>query len=110
MNKLLGDSWFARARSRMNDLGITQNALADALGISPGAVGHYLMGRREPTLPNFMLICQHLQVSSDWLLFGGTNKPIPLPNEEDRLARQIRFLSKSARRDIEGYIKVISGV
>jgi transcriptional regulator with XRE-family HTH domain len=90
----------------MRELGITQTELARSLGVTRVAVSHYLNGRTEPPLSFFMLICRHLQVSADWLLFGGSNSPLPLLNEQDRLARQIRDLDSTSRHDIEAYIRV----
>jgi transcriptional regulator with XRE-family HTH domain len=106
MNHSRKSTWNERARERMAELGITQTALAESLGVVRAAVSHYLSGRTEPPLSLFMLICRHLQVSSDWLLFGGTNSPLPLQNESDRLAQQIRGLDSGVRRDIEAYIRV----
>lgn len=102
------DQWRLRARSRMGELGITQGQLADAIGALPSRVGHYLTGRNEPPLAHLMLICRALRVSSDWLLFGGTNEPLDLPRSEDDLAERIRNLDKSARGDIESYLRVKS--
>jgi len=99
-------NWIDRARTRMSELGVTQAALATAIGAQPGRVGHYLTGRNEPPLAHFMLICRHLQVSADWLLFGGANSPLPAPNAAEGLARQFQDLDASSRRDIEGYIRI----
>ena len=100
------ETWIARARSRMSELGVTQAALAAAIGANPARVGHYLTGRNEPPLAHFMLICRHLQVTADWLLFGGASAPLPVPTVADALARQLQDLDPATRRDIEGYIRI----
>jgi transcriptional regulator with XRE-family HTH domain len=102
-------TWNQRARERMAELGVTQAALAAAIGAQVGRVGHYLSGRNEPPLAHLMLICRHLQVSADWLLFGGPNAPLPIPNGSDDLASQIKRLDSAARRDIEGFIRIRLG-
>ena len=98
--------WKDRARSRMKELGVTQAALSAAIGAQPARLGHYLTGRNEPPLAHFMLICRHLQVSADWLLFGGANSPLQVPSPPEGIARQLRDLDASTRRDIEGYIRI----
>jgi len=106
MTESLDETWNDRARQRMSDLGITQTALAESLGVTRTAVSHYLSGRTDPPLSSFMLICRHFQVSADWLLFGGTSSPLPLLNEADRLSQQIRSLDSVSKRDIEAYIRI----
>ena len=99
-------TWNQRARERMAELGVTQTALAASIGAQRARVSHYLSGRNEPPLAHLMLMCRHLQVSADWLLFGGPNAPLPIPSESDELTRQLRSLDSGSRRDIEGFIRV----
>lgn len=42
--------WFDIAKTRMRESGITQEELAERLGITKGAVSHWLNQRREPRL------------------------------------------------------------
>ncbi|ASG43808.1 LexA family protein [Citrobacter freundii] len=42
--------WQDLAKSRMKEVGMTQEQLAEALGITQGGLGHWLNGRREPNL------------------------------------------------------------
>jgi len=43
-------SWQDKAKSAMRVKGITQEKLASELGVSQGGLGHWLNGRREPSL------------------------------------------------------------
>ena len=45
-----GQKWNALAKSRMKEIRVTQEALAEKLGVTQGAIGHWLNGRREPSL------------------------------------------------------------
>jgi len=54
----------------MRAQGITQRALAATLSCTRGAVGHYLAGRRMPSLPQLELLAAALKVSPAWLLYG----------------------------------------
>ncbi len=60
--------WRDRARDLLFERGLTHQEIADALGVTRGAVGHWLCGRREPTLTQFVEICTALDVSVGWLL------------------------------------------
>jgi SOS-response transcriptional repressor LexA len=64
------NTWADRIRSRMKELGLTQEELADKLGITRGAVTHYLAGRRVPPLSKFNEIAKVLKSDAAWLQFG----------------------------------------
>ena len=102
--------WIKRARTRIEQLGLSQTTLAEMIGVLPARVNHYLTGRNEPTIAHLMLICRALQVSSDWLLFGGASAPLLPVRQVDPLADKLASLSGTARRDIEGYLRVTSKV
>ena len=55
----------------MRACGISHQTLADRLGCTRGAVGHYLSGRRRPSLKQLSGIAQALQVAPAWLLHGN---------------------------------------
>lgn len=44
------NKWNLVAKARMKDLKVTQESLAEKLGVTQGAVAHWLSGRREPDL------------------------------------------------------------
>ena len=53
----------------MQELGLSQDNLARLLGLSRGAIGHYLAGRRRPDLQQMERLAEALQVEPAWLLF-----------------------------------------
>lgn len=63
-------NWFDRAKERMKLAGVSQEKIADVLGCTRGAVGHYLSGRRNPTLSQLETIAGLLQLDPGWLVFG----------------------------------------
>ena len=74
--------WTGRARSAMQTQDISQRVLAEALGCSRAAVGHYLAGRRRPSLEQMEQIAAALRVDLVWLLKGdgeGVAEAGPLP-------------------------------
>ena len=55
----------------MKAQGTSQEELAEALGCTRGAVGHYLNGRRVPSLEQFENIAKSLKVDLIWLMHGN---------------------------------------
>lgn len=101
------ETWFGRVRERLTALGMTQAELAQTTGLSPSRIGNYLNGRREPSFGEFKKIVSALGVSSDWILFGGTNQA-SRPQGDSGLAARIRALPPSARRDVEGFLRIVT--
>jgi transcriptional regulator with XRE-family HTH domain len=48
--------------------GLTQQVVADHLGIKKEAFQHYEYGKRKPPYENIIKLCRLLDVSADWLL------------------------------------------
>lgn len=65
--------WRQRTRNLMTDrkgVKVTQERLASCLGVSPGALGHWLTGRREPSLSDIEKIAKEFNVTPAYLLYG----------------------------------------
>jgi transcriptional regulator with XRE-family HTH domain len=77
LNELSGPArdmkWYEVANDKMKRLGVTQEQLAVKIGVTRGAVGHYLRGRREPSLEQMKIISQFLHISMAELT--GTAEP-----------------------------------
>jgi len=69
-DKIIRESFFgARLRELMARDRLTQRQLADAVGISQGAVSHYLRGTRAaPGVEEAIALARHFKVTLDWLL------------------------------------------
>jgi len=52
--------WNELAKARMKQVGITQDKLAEALGKTQGAIGHWLNGRREPSIEDIAAVMKQL--------------------------------------------------
>lgn len=68
------NAWVARIKSCMKELGMTQEELANKMGITRGAVTHYLAGRRVPPLKQFQKLASILKADPAWLQFGTANE------------------------------------
>jgi len=66
----MNDTWMDRAKTRMRAQGISQENLAERLTCTRAAVGHYLSGRRKPSLKQFEIIAEALNTDLIWLLYG----------------------------------------
>ena len=70
------DKWYDRAKRRMREIKVTQEALVKPLSVETrGAVGHYLSGRRDPTPDQLIALAQALRMSLDELLTGAGLAP-----------------------------------
>ena len=75
------NTWAARIKSRMKELGLTQEELAHKMGLTRGAVTHYLAGRRVPPLRQFQKLASILKTDPAWLQFGIHNEAIAAPKK-----------------------------
>lgn len=66
----MATSWMERAKILMQSQGISQEELAALMSCTRGAVGHYLNGRRSPSLAQLNRIAAALRADPAWLLFG----------------------------------------
>lgn len=98
IGQLFMSNWTTRIKLRMKELGMTQEILANKMGITRGAVTHYLAGRRVPPLKQFNKLAVILKTDPAWLQFGistetPTNKKTPKLNTTTIAHKKIPILS-----------------
>jgi SOS-response transcriptional repressor LexA len=54
------DKWIALVKAKMSELKITQEILADRLGMSQGGIGHWLTKRRQPGIDDMNRVLRAL--------------------------------------------------
>jgi SOS-response transcriptional repressor LexA len=54
------DKWIELVKAKMSELKITQEKLAERLGMSQGGVGHWLSKRRQPSIEDMNRVLQEL--------------------------------------------------
>ena len=74
-NELFG----LRLRKVRNQAKETQKQLADLLCVSSNQIGEMENGRRATTLAKLALLCEHYNITADYLL-GLIDEPRPLRN------------------------------
>ncbi|MFB4390285.1 MULTISPECIES: S24 family peptidase [unclassified Pseudomonas] len=83
------DKWIALIRDRMEELDVSQEWLAERVGVSQGSVGHWLRKRRQPKLESMNrafveLGMPHYRVSMQLHVTGQVGeKPVRYAVEED---------------------------
>lgn len=63
--------WSELVREQMKNQSITREKIGTALGKTPGAIGHWLNGRREPSLSEIAAIFNFLAINSVTLYCDG---------------------------------------
>lgn len=66
-----------RIRTRRKELGLTQETVAEKIGITPSFYSQIESGARRASINTFVSISQELSVSLDYLLCNGVLNPIP---------------------------------
>jgi SOS-response transcriptional repressor LexA len=79
------NEWVGRVKERMKLLGISREDLAQKMGLTYGAITHYLTGRRVPPLGQFHRLAELLKTDAAWLHYG----------EQDRLNESYDMNDKS---------------
>lgn len=85
---------FARVlRALRTNRGLSQQALADKLGISKSAINMYERGEREPAFETLEIIADFFNIDMDYLL-GRTDKTTLLPESSYYLNEEARELAE----------------
>ena len=78
-NELFG----TRLRGLRKLRGETQQELAELLGVKPNQIGEMENGRKASTFSRLAQLCEHYNVSADYLL-GLIDEPRPLFQENEQ--------------------------
>ena len=95
-----------RIKKIRRDLGLTQQELADRIGIKRGAIANYEIGRNTPTDSVVSLICREFGISEEWLRYGTGEAFVP--NVDDELEALVKRygLSSADKVLIERYMSL----
>lgn len=72
-----------RLKELRKALHLTQQKLADKLGVKQNTIAQYEMGRNEPSDAVIVSICREFGVSKDWLRNGNGDMFIPMTRDEE---------------------------
>ena len=62
------DNFRENLRELMWEQELRQKDIAEMVGVPPSSVNNWLNSRSEPTLYNFTLLCEALNVTPEWML------------------------------------------
>lgn len=95
--------WADVAKRLMREQGITQEDLKDALGVETrGAVGHYMTGRRDLTLVQFIKLSRRLGVSISQLVGEA-----PITGDRSDRSEILRLLDSIEESDLPILLAVL---
>lgn len=78
------NGWAKRLREHLKARKVTQEQLAEKLEVTQGAVAHWLSGRRDINLRDFIRLCVAADADAKTILFGV--------DEKTRIMRELRQL------------------
>ena len=102
-----------RIKKLRKDLDLTQQELANRIGIARGNVGAYEVGKNAPSDAVISLICREFNVNEEWLREGTGEMFLPVDRDADiaKLTKQLlneendsfknRFISMLANLSVE---------
>lgn len=70
------------ARARMKELGLTQQDVADALGIEQSKISRLLAGKFKRQSPSFERLCRHLKIGVSSNISSGLDQELHLAISE----------------------------
>ena len=91
-----------RLKQARAEKGWNQELLAEAMGISQGAISQFEKGLRLPTPANITKFAEVLDVSRDSLI--GEEQ---MESERVKLMRSIQTLSSESLKKIDEYVKLV---
>src|SRR5689334_3238782 len=81
------DKWIELVKAKMSELKVTQEILAERIGMSQGGVGHWLNKRRQPGIAEMNRVLRALGM--DYLEVAMViREPLPSEDEEISLAQK----------------------
>lgn len=105
---MVNGGWGGRLKARARALGLSDTAVARALGMAQRRYSAYVNETREPDFGTFVRICRVLQASPDEIL-GFTPQEAPRPGE-GAAARAAAALATLTGPDLERAASVLEAL
>jgi len=100
------NDWVNRVKERMKLLNMSRETLAQNMGLTYGAITHYLTGRRVPPLSQFHKLAQILKTDAAWLHYGEEDRSLMIGSNtitsEHKYSVPIMSYSELARHGVNG--------
>ena len=98
----------SRIKEAMNDMGISQQELADRSHIGKSSISHYVNGTNEPGNKSAYALARVLNVNPAWLMGLNAPKHNPLPDPDTmEIIDKIQLLPIEQRANVLQYIDFV---
>ena len=94
-----------RLKKVRSERGFTSKEMARALGVASSSYSQYENGKREPDVAKIKAISDILNVSADYLLFGGSFKTNSINQKCNKCIELLKKLDEFDIAEITGEIK-----
>lgn len=91
-----------RIAQRRKELHMTQEQLADKMGVSLQTVSCIELGKKAVRPENLANLCTHLNVSADYILYGKRSE-----QQMDGIMDKLSALDAEAYRTVQGLINLL---
>lgn len=85
----------------LNEKGVSQKEIADALGVAPNIISYFCHGKRIPNTQQILEMADYLNVSTDYLL--GHGEEIPPDSIAERLT-DLRKEKNLTQEEVAEYV------
>ena len=108
-SRRIAERFGARLRASRQSHGLTQEALAEQIEITPEAYGRLERGVALPSYPTMMRLCDSLEVSTDDLLLEGGSLVLKAkePADSVELNELRRFASRLPTRQLKALVSLV---
>lgn len=88
--------------------GITQQTIADVLGIPKNTYAHYEDGSNEPKISIIVSIAKYYGITVDWLLGAGEYAKSPPPEDRwEAIRKMLETFPKEDLKEVLSFLKFI---
>ena len=101
-------SFGEQLRKRREELGMSRDALAEALGVSRSAIGNYETGVSVPKEDVLLRMFDALRIDPNYLYQGSFRHAFTCTDEERRMVEKYRVLPLSARQLVHTILEGLS--
>jgi transcriptional regulator with XRE-family HTH domain len=98
--------WYTRARAALRDAGVRFEDVATATGVTRSAVGHWLSGRREPSVEELRTIAKMAGLSLDQMV--GDDPRFLISDLDKALFDAVRQLPDEQKRALLATVQALT--
>lgn len=98
-----------RMKSLRQEKGLSQSALARAIGTNPNEISRYENGKISPSIPTLVKLAKIFKVTADYLIIENASK-LPLRIDDEELLTYIEKIQTLNGKDRESLFHMIDAL